>query len=162
VGGKTIRVDNPGLDVRYWEGPSPLRLVLSNSGDVDHGAAVFRPTTNSRFGEGKESATLLFTHCDAEDFPGCRVVKLDNGSDSGTQILEYLYMAGIQSLIIEGGAETINHFTSLGLWDEARVFKGFEPFRNGVKAPVVEGDVASVSQFEMSTLTYIRNPKSST
>ena len=114
VGGKTIRVDNPGLDVRYWEGPSPLRLVLRNSGDVVHRAAVFRPTANSRFGEGKESATLLFTHCDAEDFPGCRVVKLDNGSDSGTQILEYLYMAGIQSLIIQRGAEAINQFSSLG------------------------------------------------
>jgi len=39
-------------------------------------------------------------------------------------ILFQLYLQDIQSVIIEGGAHTLNSFINEGLWDEARVFTG--------------------------------------
>jgi diaminohydroxyphosphoribosylaminopyrimidine deaminase/5-amino-6-(5-phosphoribosylamino)uracil reductase len=39
-------------------------------------------------------------------------------------ILFQLYLQDIQSVIIEGGAHTLNSFINAGLWDEARIFTG--------------------------------------
>ena len=41
---------------------------------------------------------------------------------------DYLYNAGMQSLLIEGGAKVFDHFISEGLWDEARIFHGETSF----------------------------------
>jgi diaminohydroxyphosphoribosylaminopyrimidine deaminase/5-amino-6-(5-phosphoribosylamino)uracil reductase len=50
-----------------------------------------------------------------------------------------LYMQDIQSVIIEGGAHTLNSFISEGLWDEARVFTGEAILGHGIKAPYING-----------------------
>jgi len=39
-------------------------------------------------------------------------------------ILYQLYLQDIQSVIIEGGAHTLQSFIEAGLWDEARIFTG--------------------------------------
>jgi diaminohydroxyphosphoribosylaminopyrimidine deaminase/5-amino-6-(5-phosphoribosylamino)uracil reductase len=51
--------------------------------------------------------------------------------------LETLYKHNIQSLIIEGGRQTLQTFIDENLWDEARIFVGNESFENGTKAPIV-------------------------
>ena len=50
-------------------------------------------------------------------------------------ILDLLSNLNIQSVIIEGGATTINHFINTDYWDEARVLTGNKYFTNGLKAP---------------------------
>jgi len=45
----------------------------------------------------------------------------------------------IQSLIVEGGAETLNLFIRAGLWDEARVFTSPQNWNEGIPAPVLFG-----------------------
>ena len=54
-------------------------------------------------------------------------------------ILYQLYLQDIQSVIIEGGAKTLNSFIDAGLWDEARIFTGETVLNNGIKAPGIEG-----------------------
>ena len=49
--------------------------------------------------------------------------------------LDLLNNLNIQSVIIEGGATTINHFINTDCWDEARVLTGNKYFTNGLKAP---------------------------
>ena len=51
------------------------------------------------------------------------------------QILTKLYQHQIQSVIIEGGRQTLQAFIDENLWDEARIFKGKSNFKNGTKAP---------------------------
>ena len=58
------------------------------------------------------------------DIPGSEKVELNNDEPAALQIVSYLYRAGIQSLLIEGGAKVLSHFISNGLWDEARIFRG--------------------------------------
>ena len=46
----------------------------------------------------------------------------------------------IQSIIIEGGTKTINHFLSNNLWDTIRVFKSNVKIGKGINAPSVNLD----------------------
>ena len=54
------------------------------------------------------------------------------------QICSVLYKHQIQSLIVEGGTQTLETFISENLWDEALVFVGDHNFESGVKAPVLK------------------------
>ena len=148
VGAGTLRADNPRLNVREWKGNDPLKLILSSSGSVNLDS--FRNNSDARI--------LVFTHNVSAAVPDEMKVVLDQNEPSSVQIARYLYSSGIQSLFIEGGAEVLNHFISTGLWDEARIFKGEDYFRDGVKAPVINGILSSRTVFSGSSLEiYLRN-----
>jgi diaminohydroxyphosphoribosylaminopyrimidine deaminase/5-amino-6-(5-phosphoribosylamino)uracil reductase len=142
VGAGTIRADNPKLNVREWKGNDPLRIILSGSGILDIESAVNK--TNDK--------TIVFTHNMYADIPGTVKVKLNYEEPACLQIIRYLYIAGIQSLLIEGGAEVLNHFITNGLWDEARIFKGKGYFKGGVKSPAIKGKLLSLTDFSGSSL----------
>jgi diaminohydroxyphosphoribosylaminopyrimidine deaminase/5-amino-6-(5-phosphoribosylamino)uracil reductase len=148
VGAGTVRADNPRLNVREWNGPDPLKLILSSSGSLNIGSSV--NNTNKK--------TVVFTHNSIAGIPDVLKVMLKEDISSSVQICEYLYSSGIQSLFIEGGAEVLNHFISTGLWDEARVFTGEEHFKEGIKAPVINGILSSKAIFSGSILEiYLKN-----
>jgi len=150
AGAGTIRADDPRLNVRYWTGNNPLRIILSSSGSIRKDSSVFR--TNG--------TNVVFTHNIEADLPDAEKVKLNENGNPAFQIMEYLYNAGIQSLIVEGGASVINLFISAGLWDEARIFTGMKNFKSGVKAPAVTGKKYSSTAFTLSYLEMIKNIKS--
>ncbi len=145
VGGKTVRVDNPRLDVRCWKGKNPLRIVLSGSGNIPDDASIFTA----------EGETVIFTYNKDKSFNNATKVVMKNDMSPAEQILDYLYERGIQSLIVEGGAETHNLFVKSGLWDEARIFRGNVSFNRGVKAPVVNGKTREEIQFNKTVLRII-------
>jgi diaminohydroxyphosphoribosylaminopyrimidine deaminase/5-amino-6-(5-phosphoribosylamino)uracil reductase len=141
AGGRTIRTDDPSLNVRDWTGKNPLRLILSSSGNISGNSAVF----------SHNEETVLFTYNENTRVPGT-VRVLDKDNPSAIQIVNYLYSKDIQSLFVEGGAEVLNHFIMNSLWDEARIFTGNTSFGAGVKAPVLNGSLVSETKFEGSTL----------
>ncbi len=147
AGAGTVRTDNPRLDVREWGGNNPVRIILSGSGNLGKELAI----------SGLVGSGILFTFNGKAHIPGCVVVKLDSDKPAAEQITDYLFESGIQSLMVEGGAQVINHFISNGLWDEARVFSGLSYFREGVKAPAVEGKVAGETDFGLSSLAIVTN-----
>ena len=60
--------------------------------------------------------------------------------------LESLYAHHIQSLIVEGGAKTLNSFIEDGLWDEIRVETNLNrTVSDGTRAPLVPPDAATLS-----------------
>lgn len=142
IGGNTLRTDRPRLNVREWEGSDPVRIVLSKSGYTGNFM------TN---GECK-SPVILFTQNRKPDIEGAEVVLLNDQEPAAVQIYEYLYLKGIQSLFIEGGAKVLDYFISGGYWDEARIFSGNISFKNGVKAPVIQGRIISKDLFSGSML----------
>lgn len=148
AGGETIRTDNPQLNVRDWKGNNPVRLILTGSGSLPANPAI-----NSLIG-----SNVIFTfYPEKINMPGSVIVKLNNHESSACQILDYLYKWGIQSLFIEGGAKVLNHFISLGLWDEARIFHGDKLFKQGVKAPEIKGKLFLKTKFSKSTLEILLN-----
>jgi diaminohydroxyphosphoribosylaminopyrimidine deaminase / 5-amino-6-(5-phosphoribosylamino)uracil reductase len=142
VGAGTLRMDDPMLNVRLWKGNDPLKIVLSGSGTFEK-----NPAANTA-----DESLVVFTHDLEVALPGTIMVRLDKERLSSQQILNWLYLKGIQSLFIEGGANVINHFISNGLWDEARVFRGRSYFNQGVKAPDIKGRLISRKVFYGSTL----------
>jgi diaminohydroxyphosphoribosylaminopyrimidine deaminase/5-amino-6-(5-phosphoribosylamino)uracil reductase len=148
VGAGTIRADDPSLNVREWKGRDPLKLILSSSGSF-----------NSRLIAGNiNSNVVVFTHNSQNEIPAPAKVVLLEERSSALQISDYLYSTGIQSLFIEGGAEVLSHFISAGLWDEARIFTGEEYFKDGVRAPDINGILFSRTVFSGSTLeVYLKN-----
>lgn len=143
VGGGTIRSDNPQLNVRYWQGNDPLKVIISRSSRLDPQAAVF----------SEERKTILFTAREDASFRGTENVKLDCGeSEVAWKVLDYLYSLGIQSVFIEGGKKVHEMFISAGLWDEARVFTGKISWGAGVTSPTLIGRTIAETRFAESTL----------
>ncbi len=59
-------------------------------------------------------------------------------STSVDNIFQQLYKDGIQTLLVEGGAELLQSFIDSGMWDESYVEKGVENIYGMVKAPVLK------------------------
>jgi diaminohydroxyphosphoribosylaminopyrimidine deaminase / 5-amino-6-(5-phosphoribosylamino)uracil reductase len=148
VGGGTVRADNPKLNIRDWKGNNPLRLILSNSGNI--------PGESFLLTDGGK--TIVFTNDREQDFREAFKIELNHKLPACRQIVQYLYDSGIQSLLIEGGGQVLNHFISNGLWDEARIFTGEKNFEGGVPAPELSGKLFSKTQFSSSLLEIYHNP----
>lgn len=130
VGRRTAVLDNPSLTTRLWPGKSPLRLVIDRKGTLDKGLRLFDNTTK----------TALFTE-KLRDFEGLDKVEqvvVDFEGDVLAQITEYLYEHKVQRLLVEGGAQTLQHFIDAGLWDEAYVEWAPMTLGDGVKAPEIK------------------------
>ncbi|HPT20444.1 MAG TPA: bifunctional diaminohydroxyphosphoribosylaminopyrimidine deaminase/5-amino-6-(5-phosphoribosylamino)uracil reductase RibD [Bacteroidales bacterium] len=148
VGAGTVRADDPKLNVRDWAGNDPVKIILSNSGMFGNELSMIK--TGSKL--------IVFTTNMGADIPGAIKVKLTDDIPSAQQITRYLFNNGIQSLLVEGGAMVLDHFTSVGLWDEARIFTGRTFFNEGVKAPLLTGKIISEENFDTSLLSiYVNN-----
>ncbi|TBX70438.1 bifunctional diaminohydroxyphosphoribosylaminopyrimidine deaminase/5-amino-6-(5-phosphoribosylamino)uracil reductase RibD [Flavobacterium silvisoli] len=130
VGTQTVLDDNPKLDVRDWKGNNPIRIVLDRSGKISNDYQVM---------DGK-TKTILITEQENLTFSENRIPESVTFDTKLTQkIADILYKHGIQSVIIEGGKQTLQSFIEADLWDEARVFIGVASFNKGVKAPTLNG-----------------------
>ena len=150
AGAGTVRTDNPQLNVREWTGENPLRLILSSSGNIDGDSALFR--TNG--------INIVFTHNAEANVADAVMVKLNDRCISAVQIADHLYQSDIQSVLIEGGAQVLNHFISSGMWDEARIFRGREYYKKGPEAPFIEGKTLKYVLFSRSSMELIFNEHS--
>ena len=125
VGGRTALNDNPRLTARHWSGPSPLRVVLDQRGDLPRTLHLFDGTV----------PTLCYTpQPPANPAPGVTYVPLEANAATA-QVLTDLGRRGVASLLVEGGAQTLHAFLESGCWDEARVFTAPVRFGDGVPAP---------------------------
>ncbi|MFN7331614.1 MAG: bifunctional diaminohydroxyphosphoribosylaminopyrimidine deaminase/5-amino-6-(5-phosphoribosylamino)uracil reductase RibD [Flavobacterium sp.] len=129
VGTKTVVDDNPQLNTREWFGNAPVRIVLDREGKIDPSYRVLDGTQPTLvITEAKKS--LLYNRV---AYQNC----IFDGS-LPQQIARILYQKGLQSVIIEGGAKTLQLFIDAGLWDEARVFESAEQWGQGIPAPRFE------------------------
>ena len=64
----------------------------------------------------------------------------------------------IQSVIIEGGTQTLQTFIDANLWDEAKIFVGDSLFVSGVEAPILSAKITSEVKIKNNILkTYIND-----
>ena len=145
VGTKTVLDDNPQLNTRDWYGNAPVRIVLDREGKIDHTYRVLDGT----------QPTLVITEAKKKGSDE-RVVYQNCIFDSSLpqQIARILYQKGLQSVIIEGGAKTLQLFIDAGLWDEARVFESAEQWGQGIHAPRLEALCVRSEKIENNNLTW--------
>jgi diaminohydroxyphosphoribosylaminopyrimidine deaminase / 5-amino-6-(5-phosphoribosylamino)uracil reductase len=122
VGTNTVLQDNPSLTVRDWIGQNPTRIVLDKSLKLTRNFNIFND----------EAKTITLSEDD-----------MDFSKNVAKQVCDILYKNNINSVIIEGGAKTLQTFIDENLWDEALVFTGKSKFTSGVKAPKFSGKIIS-------------------
>lgn len=147
VGSITALKDNPSLTVRDWAGSNPVRIVLDRNGSLPANLSLFND----------EAPTMVFTSNENSSFEYAEKILMSYNANPVDTILETLYQRGVQSVIVEGGAQLLNAFIDMNLWDEARVFKGPQWFIKGVNEPHISGTVKQFEKFGCSSLFVFRN-----
>lgn len=129
VGRRTMELDCPSLTVRYWNGKNPLPIVIGEGG----------------FKIG-------------DDFSAFRTVLPHSSSETSllSTLLEKLWERGIQSLLVEGGAQTLQGFIDEGLWDEARIETAPMQLNGGVAAPHIDGTMVKKAEFDGNCIVFLQ------
>ncbi|MBR4135206.1 MAG: bifunctional diaminohydroxyphosphoribosylaminopyrimidine deaminase/5-amino-6-(5-phosphoribosylamino)uracil reductase RibD [Bacteroidales bacterium] len=70
--------------------------------------------------------------------------------------LSILYEHKIQSVIVEGGRQTLERFIAEDAWDEARILIGDCRFEKGLKAPVLPQQPCRVETIDHNQIVYVR------
>lgn len=131
VGTTTVLDDNPKLDVRDWKGENPIRIVLDRTGKI----------TNDYFIKDEKTKTIIITEQENLTFnENCIYESAIFDIQLTKSIADISYKYGIQSILIEGGKQTLQAFIDDNLWDEARVFIGNIHLKNGIKSPFLNGN----------------------
>lgn len=147
VGTKTVLNDNPRLNVRSYIGKEPIRVVLDRKLRIPHDYAIF---------DGS-NPTVVLNESRQGTYNGIDYIKIDFNESLAKQVCNVLYNYGIQSLLVEGGRQTIETFIDSEVWDEARIFKGIEPIKNGLSAPIIEGNLLNKFSIKGDVLSIIKN-----
>lgn len=128
VGTQTIIDDNPKLDVRDWAGNNPVRIVLDQNNRIPKDQHIY----------DNRIKTIIFSQlANANNGENTTFEVIDFKQNLAQQILKVLHNHQIQSVIIEGGRQTLQTFIDENLWDEVRIFVGNIAFGNGTKAPII-------------------------
>lgn len=130
IGTKTAAHDNPHLSVRDWSGRNPVRIVIDRF--------LRLPKTLHLF--DKSQKTIIYNLLKHEEHENLIYIRLDE-ADFLDRLIKDLFKRKIQSIIIEGGALTLNLFIQSGMWDEARVFSSTRSFGSGIEAPILKGNL---------------------
>ena len=133
VGVQTIIDDDPALTTRFVKGRSPIRLVLDPNSRIPIDSRILSDTVKTIILSKRENR-LIPNYTKAIEF------------DNINLIIESLYKMNIQSIIVEGGTKTINHFLSNNLWDSIRVFKSSKNIKDGIKSPDLDFSKFSKSE----------------
>lgn len=130
VGTITVLQDNPTLTVRDWTGENPIRIVLDDKNALSKDLNVFN----------NEAETILI-----------------NSKLEANEICDVLHKQNINSVIIEGGTQTLQSFINVDLWDEARIFTGNIQFEKGIRAPEFSGKLISEKTIDKDILKFYLN-----
>ena len=127
VGTNTALNDNPKLNARNWFGLDPVRIVLDRSLKIPLHYNVY---------DGIVKTIVITEKAPVKSVNGnTHFEQIDFSKNLAEQICAVLYAHEIQSMLVEGGAQTLQTFIAENLWDEAFVFVGNKKFENGLKSP---------------------------
>lgn len=148
VGYRTAEIDNPQLNVRLWKGRNPKRAIIDRQLSLPNDYHLLDNTQE----------TFVFNAIKSDINQNTKYYQLEDFDNLLPQYLLYqLYLNDIQSLIIEGGAETINKFIQANLWDEARIFTGKNELNEGINAPKINGHLFSQDNIGNNVLKVYKN-----
>lgn len=147
VGKNTAMVDNPRLNVRECEGRNPIRIVIDKNLELKSDLNLF----------DQSQETIVFNQIKTDIVGKIKYLEIEN-FDYLAQLISYqLYLMDVQSLIIEGGKETLDLFINAGLWDEARIFVSSDSWHEGMKAPIINKSSTESQKIGSDTLNIYLN-----
>ena len=143
IGKNTAINDNPELTTRAVDGKNPTRIVIDRKLELSKDLKIFNSA----------SKTIILNELKNEENDSIlhKKVFFESFFDDLWSICTE---NDIISLIVEGGAFTLNQFIEKDLWDEARVLTGDPFFEEGVKAPQLNIKSAEKFTFGKDKITY--------
>lgn len=144
VGMRTAQQDNPQLTVRDWTGRNPVRIVIDRFLKLNEKIHLF---------DGSQK-TLCYNVLKHEEHANLTLMRIEE-ENFLLHLLQDLYKRKIQSVIIEGGAQTLKAFVDTGWWDEARIFISPNTFGEGVEAPKLDGKIDSLQKVKNDWLKIV-------
>lgn len=129
VGAGTVAVDNPRLTVRAVAGPNPVRVVVADRSGLNRDGHLFSDGA---------APTWAVTTSSVAPLPVDRTLVVPDTGPSA--VLQCLGGAGVQRLLVEGGARTVSAWLAAGLVDSlflvvAPVIIGSGP--TGINLPAI-------------------------
>ncbi|MCG9970259.1 bifunctional diaminohydroxyphosphoribosylaminopyrimidine deaminase/5-amino-6-(5-phosphoribosylamino)uracil reductase RibD [Christiangramia crocea] len=149
VGTSTVLEDNPNLNVRKWTGEDPVRIIIDKSLKIPKDASIYNDQQKTIIICGQNNQTSKEDNLIFEEIVFSENIAQD--------ICRILYKHELQSVIIEGGTNTLKQFIETGLWDEARIFTGKSRFKKGLKAPLLTGKLEKELMIANDNLKIYRN-----
>jgi diaminohydroxyphosphoribosylaminopyrimidine deaminase/5-amino-6-(5-phosphoribosylamino)uracil reductase len=147
VGTNTAITDNPKLNTRDWHGNNPVRVVLDKSLRIPENYALVDESVK----------TIVLTEKQKASTENCIFETIDFSKQLAQQVCDVLYAHNLQSVIIEGGKQTLQTFIDAYLWDEARVFTGAISFSQGIEAPTFQGRLLDATKILDNSLDIYLN-----
>lgn len=129
VGTQTALLDNPSLNVRFWSGKNPTRIVLDRRLVLDKTLNLFN----------RQTQTLIYTTKKHPDSKNIEYITLDEVPCLLPQIMDDLHKRRVQTLLVEGGSKLLQTFINSEMWDEIFVERSQKKLYSGVKAPEIIG-----------------------
>lgn len=145
VGTQTAIVDNPRLTTREIEGSNPIRIVLDRDNKI--------PKTHHLWADDNE--TWFVNQLESNLEGKKKMIQQDFEEFSWQILLTKLFEQGIYTIMIEGGAKTLNSIIKDRLWDEARVITSTINIENGIKAPVIIGRLVDKIRVKEDTIDIV-------
>ena len=130
IGTNTALKDNPSLTTRLAAGPSPIRLVIDLQKRLPVNLKIFDDSQR----------TIIFTLAPSLVKGNVEWFQLNDANNIAAQIAAACFKLNIQSILVEGGAQTLQTFINEQLWDEAIIIKNTTMHAgSGVAAPKLSG-----------------------
>ncbi|MFT6826082.1 MAG: diaminohydroxyphosphoribosylaminopyrimidine deaminase [Patiriisocius sp.] len=149
VGTTTVLLDNPSLTARDWFGHNPTRIILDRSLKIPNTSAIYND----------KASTIIITEMPVEEIenPTVIVEMISFQKNLASQICAIAYKHKLQSIIIEGGSQTLQTFIDESIWDEALVYTGKVNFENGIKAPCIPQTTGIKKNIKNTHLSVYKN-----
>jgi len=147
VGTRTASHDDPELTVRDWTGRNPTRIVIDRFLRLNSHLKLFN----------KKEKTICYNVLKHEEHKNLLLLRI-NEENFLKELVHDLFKRNIQSLIVEGGAQTLQLFIDANLWDEARLFTSTRTFGEGIGAPSLSGKLGAQQDVDSDRLEYFYPP----
>ena len=142
---------SPRLSAYRWNENNPIIVVLGGDKPIDHqkNKGADRPKDikdidEHKFNKEHQQKNILWLSSALYPNPEA--------------VLRKLHENTIQSVLIEGGPETLQRFIDSNLWDECYCYKSANSWDNGLKGPKLNASLTPIATFEDNVLFYGQNP----
>lgn len=150
IGANTLLHDNPKLNTRLWTGENPIPIYIDKDLSI--------PTNKSLFGIHEKIYCIVdFKYAPSNlKQSNIQYLPINFNNELASQIAAALFEQKISSVIVEGGAKTLNLFLETSLWDEIRLFETKGNINKGVKAPNFKATLSSRESLDNTLLSIYR------
>ncbi len=144
IGYNTAKIDHPRLTNRLWFGASPIRIILDPKDEL--------PANLNLFKDG--NPTLVYNLKNNQKKDATQWIKINPAKDFLQEVCHDLFDKKILSVLVEGGAKTLQTLLQKKLWDEARIIQGKRFLGEGLAAPKMPCQSTTEESIEDNTIHY--------